>query len=73
MTTNATWVCVKKIPVELNAFCFSYDRRKNNIAVQQLKTLLRAETKSHFCHTRADTILHFDRPIRIEKRKNCDL
>ena len=31
-------------------------------AVQQLKMLLRADTKSHFSHPRTDTIPHFNSP-----------
>ena len=31
-------------------------------AVQQLKMLLRADTKSHFWHPRADMIPHFNSP-----------
>ena len=35
-------------------------------AVQQLSMLPGANTKSHFCHPKADTIPHFDSP-RVDK------
>ena len=46
----------------LNDFDGGSDTKVFTRAVQQLKTLPRANTKSHFWHTIADTIPHFDSP-----------